>query len=1141
MQNPYLTKKTGSNSGTTETSLSLSSIIAKNSGTKNACHVEKRAATKEDTSKKRPNARQKINNNRAQLKKEIELLKEMKRQKLLSIDKSRDEGDVVKSIITPTPNKNSISNPTASSKITPHATIINLAANPATKRRNSHPYGQEGKENMIISFPATSKENRRDDTKKVDKIYVNETPDEQTQNKDFLLLKKETGDQNNDLATYPQIMSNSTNLIAIPDTSWISPSASDNKKQHKPIVSIPVSSTETRVNDTNKRSSDSFITTTQNPDGTPQDNMDPLLVQEEAMTTISQITPNAAKNNQVEIHNTEWNSTTSWVDKDSNISTRENHLNAPTILLPKEEKNGDCGVLHESNAFSCYSLPGIWSNPALLSPTMQNYYYCNNWFPNNYYNNYCYYSNHYYPTHFPQPYPMITDIPLSRPQPPPQLVSYQAEATASDPFYNNRIPSNIAHRPPSMGTSYPWPYSQRKLVKQKQLKPLYLSTKPVDFPSPWSKTHSVVSTAITICKPGVNINDSSKKSYGIEVKFDSKYNFFAPETTPAIKEPQGTDESSASELHLTAAEAPKVPRKRRQTYGVVRVTDPGRQSPLLKENDIILSIQGVDVGQPDVSHTFSQVLSLLGNGDSGKDIVQCQLTIARAKSVKVISKVIVEEKSGLSVAMPKIPFIVEQKKIISGEFCEEEMMALFRRFQTTNSWDEEPKGETCLNQRETSTLHSRWLYAIHEYEEEMQTKASSFWKKVWLEEEAIASSSDSPVAAHYITDAVRSKMRGYPRPVFGCKCGSITHQRVSEDGCILYRNTRLLPPVLWGDEGPNNNMSSRNAPKPKTGKSVVDAALGRIQRIQQEIDADEKEAEFVNEMELRQVRNGSAIFAPSLPVMVVSAIAAIVDKKQQEKHNARDYDDDDDDVPLAKVSVMQLTIATLAEIALYISRTWGSVYLEPSHSQFEWRCKMHELITGKVYAKCGIAPPSQSPREPGCYSFENLRFFLDGDDTKKRLQDFKWEIDVEDKDADMRKGPPMAGILSAGEKIVSSRVDAVSQKTRDTGMLTYLLSSWKTGLIDEVVSLCDAGILEKCRVGGAGFRLKNNWPSRVDPLFLDEMHEKWGQDIGNKYCIHLSIREQVERTWERTVEGWVRDKRLMFSHEDLKAERTVFF
>ena len=822
MQNPYPTKTIGSNSGTTETSASLSSTIAKNS-TKNVCHhVEKKATTKESTSKKRPNARQKINNNRAQLKKEIELLKEMKRQKLLSIHKTRDEEAVVKSIITPTPNKNSTSNPAISSKVTPHSTIINRAAtNPATKRRKSHPSGKEGKENM----ETTSKENRRDDIVKAGKIFVHVNPDKQPQNTDFLLLKNETGDQNNNVKTSPQIMSDSTNLMAIPDTSWISISASDNKKQQKPIISIPVSGTENWENDTNERSSDSFIASTQNPDGTPQDKMDPLLMQEEATTTNSQITPNATSN-QVEIRDTEWNSTTSLADKD----TRENHINAPTILFPKEEKSGDCGVIDESNV-SCHTVPGIWNNAAPLSATKQNYYYCNNWFPNNYYNNYCYYSNytayqHFYPTHFPQPYPMTNDIPLPQPQPPPQFVSCQAEATASYPFYNNQMQSNSAqcasNRPQSIGASYPWPCSQRKLVKQKQLKPLYLSTNPVDFPSPWSKTHSIVSTTITICKPGVNVNDSGKKSYGIEVKYDSKYNFFAPETTPAIKEPQGADESSAREQYLTAAEAPKVPRKRRQIYGVVRVTDPGRQRPLLIENDIILSIQGVDVGLPDVSHTFSQVLSLLGNGDSGKDLVQCQLTIARAKSVKEISKVTEEEKNTLSeknrlsAAMRKIPFIVEQKKIISGEFSEEEMMALFRRFQTAKSWDEEPKGETWLHQRETSTLHSRWLFAIHEYEEEMQTKASSFWKKLWLEEEAIASPSDTHLVSHYITDAVRSKMRGYPRPVFGCKCGSITHQRVNEDGCILYRNTRLLPPILWGVEGPNNNTISRNAPKSKT-------------------------------------------------------------------------------------------------------------------------------------------------------------------------------------------------------------------------------------------------------------------------------------------------------------------------------------
>jgi hypothetical protein len=114
---------------------------------------------------------------------------------------------------------------------------------------------------------------------------------------------------------------------------------------------------------------------------------------------------------------------------------------------------------------------------------------------------------------------------------------------------------------------------------------------------------------------------------------------------------------------------------------------------------------------------------------------------------------------------------------------------------------------------------------------------------------------------------------------------------------------------------------------------VVAAGLDRIRRIQRELTADHKEAEFVNEMELRQIQNGAAVFAPSLTMMVISSIAAILEEKQRKCCDG----EEEDDLPLTKVAArITMPSVTLVEIALYISRTWGSVYVEPSSVQTAW-------------------------------------------------------------------------------------------------------------------------------------------------------------------------------------------------------------
>jgi hypothetical protein len=86
-------------------------------------------------------------------------------------------------------------------------------------------------------------------------------------------------------------------------------------------------------------------------------------------------------------------------------------------------------------------------------------------------------------------------------------------------------------------------------------------------------------------------------------------------------------------------------------------------------------------------------------------------------------------------------------------------------------------------------------------------------------------------------------------------------------------------------------------------------------------------------MELRQVQNGFAVLAPSLSMMVISAVAAILSIKQPQFCDGVE----EDELPLTEVATrLQDPTVSLVEIAVFISKTWGSVYVEPSYVQSAW-------------------------------------------------------------------------------------------------------------------------------------------------------------------------------------------------------------
>jgi hypothetical protein len=68
-------------------------------------------------------------------------------------------------------------------------------------------------------------------------------------------------------------------------------------------------------------------------------------------------------------------------------------------------------------------------------------------------------------------------------------------------------------------------------------------------------------------------------------------------------------------------------------------------------------------------------------------------------------------------------------------------------------------------------------------------------------------------------------------------------------------------------------------------------------------------------------------------MMVISAVAAILSIKQPQFCDCVE----EDELPLTEVATrLKDPTVSLVEIAVFISKTWGSVYVEPSYVQSAW-------------------------------------------------------------------------------------------------------------------------------------------------------------------------------------------------------------
>lgn len=380
------------------------------------------------------------------------------------------------------------------------------------------------------------------------------------------------------------------------------------------------------------------------------------------------------------------------------------------------------------------------------------------------------------------------------------------------------------------------------------------------------------------------------------------------------------------------------PRRRRVNYGVVTVVDAsaavfGTVADALRPGDVVLSINGASVG----GSTFADACRAMADSPACPEtgVVRCSLTVARANAVvgaPVGQVVVVQGPSsgrtpttctpvdggppdvavavpGPTIApLPSIPFRVVGDGTISGEFSSVEWTALVRGLSDIPHRLFSGMALISVSQREAlvairksdkygGILRRRGLEALeaklaHESKRvatEMRRRAERHWsieRKAETEKDADRpdGEGDAPTTGVPLTDARRSALRCAARPARGCKCGSPSHDFVSDPSCPLYSDVRQYCEENSIDIRDANHVdihATRKAPTTMRAKNAVEKAyIDRFVKLRSENSATREEAEFVLEMETIQASiMKKAVFAPpSLCTLILSAVASVMDR-----------------------------------------------------------------------------------------------------------------------------------------------------------------------------------------------------------------------------------------------------------------------
>lgn len=134
-----------------------------------------------------------------------------------------------------------------------------------------------------------------------------------------------------------------------------------------------------------------------------------------------------------------------------------------------------------------------------------------------------------------------------------------------------------------------------------------------------------------------------------------------------------------------------------------------------------------------------------------------------------------------------------------------------------------------------------------------------------------------------------------------------------------------------------------------------------------------------------------------------------------------------------------------------------------------------------------------NPREPGTKSFENIQF------------------------CDLIPKKDSSSLESSSLEQNESSNKFLTHKLH----ITSLISSSKTGLLDEIYYLLQSNILELSST--QSLKLSEHWYENVDSILLNEMLT-WGiqADPDGKFCISNDVRTKLNQMWTRKERGWVR-------------------
>ena len=304
--------------------------------------------------------------------------------------------------------------------------------------------------------------------------------------------------------------------------------------------------------------------------------------------------------------------------------------------------------------------------------------------------------------------------------------------------------------------------------------------------------------------------------------------------------------------------------------------------------------------------------------------------------------------------------------------------------------------------------------------------------------------------------------------------------------------------------------------------------------------------------------------------------------------------DDDDDVPLAVLGKRELEQAEsaknankrskpnescwnlefLCKLVQKISHTWGHVYQEPTHRDYQWRWEVHHGYHSSSDTDSRI--PSQNPRRPNSYSLEHLRFLqvsssdelqstvlpnlnewmMEQQISKKNVQattTASTEKKVTTAAAPMTASksasapppppPPAAptAATSAAPAVPASGTAAPAPTTASAQPaaapttnplpvmspeqaqalmnLVQVVSSM-SGILDELQALVTSGVVKTTKYGTIEF--KEDWIEHVSPLLLQEAHDEWGigADPNRLYHVHTELRKAIRKHWTRLEKGW---------------------